>query len=251
MKKRVVFITGTDTGVGKTLVAAAILSILRARGTDAVPMKPVQTGCGIRKGLLVAPDLEFCLSATGLRPDRREKENMAPYRFRPACSPHLAARLARRTIATDVIAKRCSALKAKHDFVVIEGAGGVTVPIGAGRTMLDVMVKLSAPVILVARPGLGTINHSLLSLYRLRHAGIDVIGIVFNQAEPGCPGYIEKDNLASVAGYGNVRVLGSLPFLPGLGKLGRSPAAFLEWAGDRLHVPALSVLSSRIPETLS
>ena len=105
--------------------------------------------------------------------------------------------------------------------------------------MLDVIKKLAAPVILVARPGLGTINHSLLSLHRLRHAGIEVLGIVFNQAQPGCPGYIEKDNIAAVAGYGNVHVLGSLPFVPGLEKLRRSPPAFLKWAKSNLCIQTL------------
>ncbi|MEI6217385.1 MAG: dethiobiotin synthase, partial [bacterium] len=192
---RAVFIAGTDTDIGKTVVTAAILSILRAQGVDAVPMKPVQTGCLTRKGITIAPDLECCLSAAGLNPDIDELEQMAPYRFRPACSPHLAARLANCSISPDTILKRFSALQAKHDVVVIEGAGGILVPIGSRRTMLDIIRQLGAPVILVAKPGLGTINHSLLSLMALRNAGVRVIGVVFNNATSARAGLIEKDNL--------------------------------------------------------
>ena len=234
-----VFIAGTDTGIGKTLVAAAVLSILRARGVDAVPMKPVQTGCSTRRGSAVAPDLEFCLTAAGLRPGTTERDRMAPYKFQPACSPHLAARLAHRIISPALIARRHAALAARRGFVVIEGTGGVLVPIGSGQTMLDVIRRLAAPVILVARPGLGTINHSLLSLHRLRHAGIEVIGIVFCRAQPGRPGYIERDNSDAIADYGNVKILGSLPFVPDLARLRHSPPAFLRWAEANLRIGSL------------
>ncbi len=91
---RGLFVTGTDTGVGKTVVAAAILRTWREMGVDAVPMKPVQTGCAGRGRRLVAPDLDSCLRVAGLRADPDEYALMAPYRYRPACSPHLAARLA-------------------------------------------------------------------------------------------------------------------------------------------------------------
>ncbi|MEI6971536.1 MAG: dethiobiotin synthase [bacterium] len=239
IKANSIFITGTDTGVGKTMVAAAILSVLRGRGIDAVPMKPIQTGCTSRNGLLTAPDLKFSLAAAGLKPDRSEMIHLAPYRFRPACSPHLAARLARRTISTDVISRHFAILQASHDFVVIEGAGGVLVPIGPGQTMLDVMRKLGSPVILVARPGLGTINHTLLSLRALRGAGLDVAGVVFNEATPGPHSYIEKDNIDAVSRHGKVRILGSLPFMPGRNTQNRRGQAFRKWAGSNLDVRAI------------
>jgi dethiobiotin synthetase len=244
-RTRAVFIAGTDTDIGKTVVTAAILSILRAHGADAVPMKPVQTGCLVSKGISTAPDLEFCLSATGLNPDIDELEQMAPYRFRPACSPHLAARLADCSISPDTVLERFSALHTKHDFVVIEGAGGILVPIGSRRTMLDIIRQLGAPVILVARSGLGTINHSLLSLIALRNAGVQVIGVVFNNATSARPGRIEKDNLRTVAGYGDVRILGSLPFARNMCRLQLSPAEFLKWAKSHLNLPVSELLRSK------
>lgn len=239
---KAVFVAGTDTGVGKTIAAAAILSVLRDGGIDAVPMKPVQTGCATRRRSLVAPDLEFCLTAAGLEPAPADKKLMAPCMFTHACSPHLAARLERRTIDPGVVARSFSNLSARHEFVVIEGAGGLLVPIGSGRTMLDVIRRLAAPVVLVARPGLGTINHCLLSLQALRQAGIAVAGVIFNHSQPGKPGYIERDNVAAVASLGHVRILGSLPFVPHLSKLSRSPAAFAKWATSHLE-PALPTVN--------
>jgi dethiobiotin synthetase len=128
--------------------------------------------------------------------------------------------------------------------VVIEGAGGILVPIGSRRTLLDIIRQLGAPVILVAKPGLGTINHSLLSLMALRNAGVQVIGVVFNNATSARAGLIEKDNLRTVAGYGDVRILGSLPFARNMCRLQRSPAEFLKWAKSHLNLPVSELLQS-------
>ena len=127
---RGIFITGTDTGVGKTMVAAALLTLLRQCGVDAVPMKPVQTGCIRRGHELIAPDLDFCLRMAGLKPQIEEQDWMCPCCFAPACSPHLAARLARRPIQLRRIVTAFHNLAARHDVVLAEGAGGVLAPIG-------------------------------------------------------------------------------------------------------------------------
>jgi len=235
------FITGTDTGTGKTVVSAAILSILRACGVDAVPMKPSQSGCISRKGALVATDLEFCLRAAGLDPVEDEKRAMCPYRFKPACSPHLAAELAGRRISIETIDRKYRKLARVHDFVVVEGAGGVLVPISQDRTMLDVMKALAIPIVLVARPGLGTINHTLLSLGELKRAGLNVLGIVFNQTYPGRPGYIEKSNAETIMKLGGVPVIGHIPYVPDLARLHRSPPVFARWAAT--HLKLANVLS--------
>lgn len=205
-----VFVTGTDTGVGKTFLAAALLKALREAGLNAAPMKPIQTGCFRRGAAWVAPDLEFSLNLAGVSPATGERELMAPYCFRPACSPHLAAREAGVRISIPRIAGALRRLKAGREFVVVEGAGGVLVPIDGRRTMLDLMVALDLPVILVARPGLGTINHTLLSLSALRQARLNVLGVVLNQAYPGRRGAIERDNRVTIARLGRIPVLADL-----------------------------------------
>jgi dethiobiotin synthase len=204
-----VFITGTDTGIGKTIVAASLLAAARARGIDAVPMKPVQTGCPRN---LAAPDLEFCLRAAQFKPQPREQDWMCPYRFIPACSPHLAARLAHQRIQTGKITAAFRRLSSLHETVIVEGAGGVLVPIDEKNTMMDIMKALRIPVILVARASLGTINHTLLSLAELRRARVNVIGVVLVQSTPGKQGVIEKDNVRTIGKLGSTPVLACLPF---------------------------------------
>lgn len=204
---RGIFVAGTDTGVGKTHVAAELVSDLRRAGIDAVPMKPVQTGCVHRGGRLVATDLEWCLKRARVNPDSARLADMAPYCFRPACSPHLAAARVGRRISVPVIMRAFRRLGLAHECVVVEGAGGILVPLNSRRTMLDLMVEMNLPVLLVARPGLGTINHTLLSLRILRQAGVDVMGVVLNQASPGRWGLIERDNLATIEKFGAVPVM--------------------------------------------
>jgi dethiobiotin synthetase len=209
---RSVFITGTDTGIGKTVVAASLLAAARARGVHAAPMKPVQTGCSGHGRHLRAPDLDFCLAAADLNPAPEEQRWMCPYRFIPATSPHLAARLRGLHISKETIKANFRKILTKYDAVVVEGAGGVLVPIDGSITMMDVMKTLRIPVILVARAGLGTINHTLLSLAEMRRAKLDVIGIVLVQSTPARRGVIEKDNVRTIARLGGIPILASLPF---------------------------------------
>ncbi len=175
-------------------------------------MKPVQTGCHLRKGTLMAPDLMTSLKAGGMRISAAEQADMAPYCFKPACSPHLAAQLAGTRISLSCIENAFRRLSHKYDGVIIEGAGGVLVPLNQKETMLDLMVRLQLPVLLVARPGLGTINHVLLSLRVLREARLHVLGVVLNQSAPGRWGQIEDDNLRAIERMGSVKVLASIRY---------------------------------------
>jgi dethiobiotin synthase len=211
-----VFITGTDTGVGKTVLTSAVLSILRRAGVDAVPMKPVQTGCTERAGVRRIPDLDFLLQVSGCPVDEEERAWMAPYAYEPACSPHLAARLAGDTVSLDQVVEAFRALERRHDFVAVEGAGGLMVPLNEGELMLDLIRRLELPVLVAARTGWGTLNHTLLTLFALRAAGIEPAGVVFSGLHPGPLSYLEKDNLDAVRTYGRTAVAGPLPYLPEL-----------------------------------
>jgi len=222
-----VFVTGTDTGVGKTFVAAGIVRWLRNQGIDAVPMKPVQTGGERRSELrgdnrLVAPDLEFVLSTANLQPADDEIRLMSPYVYEPACSPHLAGRMAERYVEPSIVKDCADQLSAAHQAVVIEGAGGIMVPLNESATMLDLMVLLGYPVILVSRFGLGTINHTLLSVQALHTAGLELIGVVFNRTEQptGESRFIEEDNPETIARFGGVPVLGKIGYLDPVSKTG-------------------------------
>jgi dethiobiotin synthetase len=211
---RGLFITGTDTSVGKTMTSAAILSVLRANNVDAIPMKPVHSGCSRSGSELVADDLEFCLTAAKITFKGDRPSGLCPYRYERACSPHLAAAQSGSDISLNHILESFSSLAAEHECIVVEGAGGPLVPIGPTGTMLDLMTALALPVILVARPGLGTINHTLLALRELRRAGLDIAGVVFCETTPIQKGDIEEDNAVTIARLGSVTILGYLPFLP-------------------------------------
>jgi dethiobiotin synthetase len=216
MKTRGIFIAGTDTGVGKTLVSAAILTILRERGFDAVPMKPVQTGAKRRGPVWFAPDLDFCLAAARMKPTTNERRLMSPCCFSKPCSPHLAAAIEGRRISIAKLLRSFEMLERRHEVVVAEGAGGLLVPISAGQTMLDLIKALALPVVLVARSGLGTINHTLLSLAALEQAGLSVLGVVFNKTEPSMETDIENNNADIIKRMGNTRILARIPYAAGI-----------------------------------
>ena len=215
---RGIFVTGTDTGVGKTVITAGIVRWLRQQGIDAVPMKPVQTGAARQGRRLISPDLEFCLAASGIKPDTDELKLMLPYAYEPACSPHLAGRLAGKYPEIPQIVKCADKLLKRHQAIVVEGAGGIMVPLNERQTMLDLMAALNYPVVVVSRFGLGTINHTLLSVQALRAAGLNLLGVVFNRTEQPLSEnrFIEDDNPEIIAGLGEVSVLGKLDYIENL-----------------------------------
>jgi len=201
------FITGTDTGIGKTILSALLLAEIRRRGIHAAPIKPVQTGCDGN-----VPDLDYALAMASMEVDDETYAAMAPYTFEPACSPHLAAEMAgvEIDIAEMVIAARTLAME--YEFIVAEGAGGVMVPLSRHEMTLDLMQALKYPVVITAKPGLGTINHTLLTIRTLRSDGLDIAGVVFVCSEPGETGFIEEDNAITIEQVGKVPVLGTIPY---------------------------------------
>jgi len=210
------FITGTDTGIGKTMVAAGVLRFLRTEGIDAIPMKPVQTGSGWHDGVLRSPDLRFSIEAADMFPDSEDMPFMAPYQYEPACSPHLAGRMVASYPSVPHIVTCAETLLRRHSFVVVEGAGGVMVPLDESTTSLELMTELDFPVLLVARAGLGTINHTLLSLKILRSEGLNVLGVVFCATEPISEedAFIRADNPSTIESFGATRTLGNIRYMP-------------------------------------
>lgn len=181
------FVTGTDTGVGKTVVSALLCAAL-----DAIYWKPIQTGT--REGT----DTDAVMRMAGLARERTLPER---YRFRPPVSPHLASRKAGVRIELRKIAMpRIEAGEA----LIVEGAGGVLVPINEREFMADLMAQLGLPVVLVSRSALGTINHTLLSLAALRAVRIEVRGVVMS-------GKRNEENRKAIERYGDVRVIGIVP----------------------------------------
>jgi dethiobiotin synthetase len=193
------FVTGTDTGVGKTALSAALLAAMVAAGERVRAHKPVVTGLGEPDGPWPA-DHELLASAAGMMP-----EGVAPLRFDPAVSPHLAARLAgERVDPADLVAR---ARKAGDDgaTLILEGVGGLLAPLADGYTVRDLAVTLELPLLIAARPGLGTINHTLLTLQSARTVGLDVRAIVLTPW-PEQPSEMELSNRETIARMGDIEV---------------------------------------------
>jgi dethiobiotin synthetase len=194
---RGLFVTGTDTGVGKTVLAAALVAALHADGVDAAAFKPVVTGLDAPEGGRPA-DHEL-LAAAAARP----ADDVTPHRFGPAVSPHLAAELAGTTLDPAALVAAARGLHA--DVVVAEGVGGLLVPLTLGYTIRDFAVDLGWPVVVAARPGLGTINHSLLTVEAARAAGLDVRAVVLTPW-PAQPDAMHHSNVEAIERLGAVEV---------------------------------------------
>lgn len=181
------FVTGTDTGIGKTVTSALLCAAL-----DAIYWKPIQTGS--REGT----DRATVMRIAGLPRERTIPET---YCFAPPVSPHMAAGLAAKRI--DLRGMRAPRLS-EGDNLIVEGAGGVLVPVNEKELMTDLMRRLRLPMLLVARSSLGTINHTLLSLAALRAARLGVRGVIM----VGPP---NKENREAIERYGKARVIGIIP----------------------------------------
>lgn len=176
---RGIFVTGTDTGVGKTFAAVALLRSLGATGVRAAGMKPV--AAGIDHGAAMNADVAALVAAANVTAPQAA---VVPYSFPPPIAPHLAARMAGVDIDLALIATAYARLAAIADVVVVEGAGGVLVPLGARTDMLDIAGRLGLPVLLVVGIRLGCLNHALLSALAITARGLRLAGWVANRIDP-------------------------------------------------------------------
>jgi dethiobiotin synthetase len=203
---RGLFVSGTDTGVGKSIVAAAICAALTARGERVAAFKPVVTGLAEPESDF-PPDHELLAGAAG---GGQSPTDVAPYRYDPPLSPHLAAELAGMTIEPARLVATARALSADVDALIAEGVGGLLVPITIGYLIRDLARDLGMPVIVAARTGLGTINHTLLTVEAARAVGLEVAGIVMTPW-PAKPAPIELSNRSTVERLAGVPVSGLGP----------------------------------------
>jgi dethiobiotin synthetase len=201
---RGLFVTGTDTGSGKTAVAAAICAALAARGERVTAFKPAVTGLDEPAGDW-SPDHELLAAAAG-----GDAGTVTPYLFGPAVSPHYAAELGGEAIEP---ARLVQAGRAAEGILVCEGVGGLMVPLTSGYLVRDLAVDLGLPIVIAARTGLGTINHSLLTVEAARAAGLRVAGIVMTPW-PAEPQPIELSNRSTVERLAGVSVSGLPPATP-------------------------------------
>lgn len=178
------FVTGTDTGVGKTRFAVALLKALSRAGARTAGMKPVASGCELRGGHLVNDDALALQAASSIDVTYDE---VNPYAFGPAIAPHAAAKQAGVAIELSRVRSCFSILAARADCVIVEGAGGWLVPLGPEETMANVAADLGLPIVLVVGMRLGCINHALLTARAIESSGQRLAGWVANDSEPTMP----------------------------------------------------------------
>ncbi len=202
-----VFITGTDTGIGKTVVSAALLALLRARGVSAVGMKPIASGCERTSRGLRNADAELLLAHGADHPDYAL---VNPYAFADPIAPHLAAADAHITIEVERIEAAFAALSTMSQCVVVEGVGGWMAPLGPVLMQDEIVRRLKLPVILVVGLRLGCLNHALLTARAIRASGCELVGWIGNSIDAGMSR--RDDNLATLRECLGAPCLGVLPF---------------------------------------
>jgi len=212
------FVTGTDTGVGKTVLAAAVTAALRARGIDAIALKPVATGLAQAPAGWPADHEVLALASDS------EPADSAILTYGPAVSPHLAAALTGRPIDPRAVVGEIRRRAHRHQAAVVEGVGGLLVPLAERFDVRALAAELSLALLIAARPGLGTINHTLLTLEAARNAGLRVAAVVLTPW-PQAPDAIAASNLKTIADLGAVETV-TLPFVasPEAGQLARAAA---------------------------
>lgn len=198
------FVTGTDTEVGKTLIAAAMIIALRRRGLRVAPMKSVVAG--IEGGHYRDVDCLMAAAGGGWPADR-----VSPYRFEAPIAPHIAAAGAGVEIDPGQILRAFATLRADADAVVVEGAGGFRVPLGPAFDFADLAQRLALPVVLVVRVRLGCINHALLTAEAIERRGLPLAGWVANAVDPAMPA--ARENVAALAQRLPAPLLGEIPLM--------------------------------------
>jgi len=206
LKSKVIFITATDTSVGKTVTAYVLGVLLNAHGHDIGVMKPVQCA---------GSDSQFFKKALGLDD---ELKIINPFYAPEPLSPHLAFRREKIKFDKRRVRYCLKKLQARHDIVLVEGAGGLLVPLTNGYYNADLIADLKAEVIIVARPGLGTINHTILTINEAQRRGLRILGLVFCHTRPGRKGLPERTNPGEIEKLSGVKVLGTIPYLKPLNR---------------------------------
>lgn len=206
--KRAYFVTGTDTGVGKTTISSALVHQFAALGLRSVGMKPVASGCVLQDGVLLSEDVQQLKAASNLT---LPLSDINPYSFEPAIAPHIAASQAGAEIDLGVIQAAYARLEAAADVVIVEGVGGFRVPLNDTVDTADLAVALGLPVILVVGLRLGCINHALLTAEAIAARGLTLAGWIANRIDPAMS--MQEENLQALSLRLQAPCLGVVPWV--------------------------------------
>jgi len=200
-----IFVAGTDTDVGKTHACGLLLDFLRKNGSDVWYQKWAATGPEFPPA-----DLEACLRMAEIPLEPELVSSQVVYHFALPVSPHLAAEQEGKILDPALIRVRYQEMLACHELLIVEGVGGLMVPLNRELLLVDLLRELKIPTLVVAKSGLGTINHTLLTLEALRHRSVSVLGVVFSDAAAEEDELLVEDNMRTIAEMGRVQVFGRL-----------------------------------------
>lgn len=227
------FITGTDTGVGKTVVAGGLVASLRNSGLDIGVMKPIETGFSLRSS-----DALFLKRMAGVDDPL---DSVTPYRLKHPLSPFTAAQIEGISIRLEKIRQAYRRLLKKHQAVFVEGAGGFLVPITHKVTMADLALRLNLPLLIVARTNLGTLNHTLLTVEVAKRRGAKVAGVIFNHLVQRS-GLAERTNASVIKDFLSVPILGEIPYASFLKGGNRTNEKIREWVETHIDIERIRSL---------
>jgi dethiobiotin synthetase len=216
------FVTGTDTGVGKTVVTACLISVYKKYQIDVGVMKPIETGVDSKCSSSANSDALFLMEVAG---SGDSLEEVSPIRLKPAASPYQAALLENRDLDVGAIVENFRELSTRHDCMLVEGIGGLMVPITKTYMVQDLVCDLGLPMIIVARNQVGTLNHTLLTLRSAKQKGITVCGVILNQTSPAEITEIERGQAEILQELSGVPVLGLCPYFESVDAHGIAPSA--------------------------
>ncbi len=226
VRSRGLFVTATDTEVGKTVVTCAIAAVLRNQGWRVGVCKPIATGCRREREGLINADTEALAHFADCR---HPLTTINPVRYTRPLAPAVAAEQSGTPVDDDAIDRSLARVDRDSDILLVEGIGGWLVPIDGRRTVRDLAAAIDVPVVVVTRPSLGTLNHTAMTCAHIREAGLRLAGLVINRADPETPDVAESTNPTWLTRQNRTSVLATVPEASGTQpEKGRLPPAVLD-----------------------
>ena len=226
-----IFITGTGTEIGKTVIAGGFAASLKQSGTNVGVMKPISSGD--------TADAQFLKHAAQVDD---ELSSINPIYLRHPLAPSVAARIENREIDLPCIETAFTALQQKYDFVIVEGVGGIAVPIRDDFLVAHLISRLQLPILIVAQAGLGTLNHALLTVAFAQQFGLQIVGIVLNRRSPETPGLAEATNPVEIEKLTGIPVIGVVPYEKQLDTTYPDPAFLADFMNQHIAWRKLGII---------
>jgi dethiobiotin synthetase len=202
------FITGTDTGVGKTVVTACLATLFKNQGVGV--MKPIETGVDPKCSSAANSDAKFLMEVSGTTDT---EEEVCPYRLKVPASPYQASQIAGTPIQPATILEQFKILQSRHNMMLVEGIGGLLVPITARYNVADLALEIGLPLIIVSRIRVGSLNHTLLTINAARQHGLKIKGIILNKQESGDLDEVEKQQKTLIEELSDTPILGTCLYI--------------------------------------